>query len=205
MAVLNLPAIRIMRLEWGQQRADLLFSNGDSGASQARILAPPRWLATLVCPEGMNQADAALWRSLILQLNGRVHQLALYDLGNPAPRGTMRGSLTLNTAAAAGDTTLSITGGVGQAATTLLAGDWVGVGGGASRQLVSVSADATANASGVISVSISQAMRYPQPGASAVIWDKPTAVFRQKNGESRWAQERSMRSGYSLDLMESWE
>lgn len=205
MAVITLPAIRIMRLEWGQHRADLEFSNGDSGASQSRVLAPPRWLASLNCPDGMNQADAALWRNLILQLKGRVNQLALYDLGNPAPRGTMRGTLTLNTAAAAGDLTLSVTGGAGQAGTTLLAGDWVGVGSGATRQLVSVDTDATANGSGVVSISIAQPMRYAQAGASGVAWDKPTALFRQTSTDSRWAHERAIRSGYSLDLMESWE
>lgn len=205
MAVLTLPStVRVVRLEWGQRRSDLEFNGGDSGGTQARILAPPRWTASIVCPEAINQADAALWRSLILRLNGRVHQLALHDLGNPAPRGTMRGTLTLNTAAAAGDTTLSITGGVGQASTTLLEGDWIGVGADATRQLVSVAADATANASGVISISISQPLRYAQTSASSVVWDRPTALFRMASTDSRWVHDRAIRTGYSLDLLESW-
>ena len=124
MSIITLPtAVRILRVDWGQRRYDLRFERGDAGAGQTRVLAPPRWTAGIVCPEQMSQADAAAWRDLILSLSGQVNQLALHDLGNPAPRGTMRGTLTLNTAVAAGDLVFSITGGAGQAATTLSGGE----------------------------------------------------------------------------------
>lgn len=206
MAIITLPAaLKTMRIEWGQRRYDLRFENGDSGAGQTRLLAPPRWTAGLVCTEALSQAEAALWRSLVLSLDGRVNQLALYDIGNPAPRGTMRGTLTLSADATQGATTLSITGGVGQASTTLLTGDWIGVGTGLTRQLFSVAADATANASGVISVSVKPAVRVLQTTGTAVAWDSPTALFRQTANDSKWAHEGAVRSGYSLDLIESWE
>lgn len=206
MAVLTLPAgLRVMRLDWGQRRFDLRFENGDSGAGQSRILAPERWTASLMCPDALKQNEAAIWRNLILQLRGRINQLALHDLSNPAPRGTMRGALTLAAAAAAGATTLSVTGGAGQAATTLLEGDYIGVGSGSTRQLVSVAADATADGAGLISVTLAQPLRYAQADGSDVVWDKPTALFRQISGDSTWTHERAIRSGYSLDLMESWE
>lgn len=205
MAILTLPAtVRVVRLEWGQRRNDLEFNGGDAGGTQARILAPPRWTAGIVCPEAISQSDAALWRSLILRLNGRVHQLALHDLGNPVPRGTLRGALTLNAQAVAGSTVLSIAGGLAQAGFTLLEGDWIGVGGGSTVQLVSVASNVVANASGVISVTISQPMRYTQAAASVVVWDKPTALFRTTSTDSRWVHDRAIRSGYSLDLIESW-
>lgn len=206
MSVITLPAsLKIQRIEWGQKRFDLRFESGDSGAGQSRILAPSRWTASLICSDYLSQANAAVWRDLILRLQGRINQLELYDIGNPAPVGTMRGTLTLNSAASAGDTTLSITGGAGQAATTLLTGDWIGIGSGTTRQLVSVAADATANGSGVISVTISQPMRWAQSGGASVTWDKPTALFRQTTSDSRWTHERAVRTGYSLDLIESWE
>jgi hypothetical protein len=206
MTILTLPTgLKTLRIEWGQKRFDMRFENGDSGAGQSRILAPPRWIAGLMCSDALYQSDAAVWRDLILRLQGRINQLALYDLGNPAPRGTLRGTLTLNVAAAAGDTTLSVTGGAGQALNTLLVGDFIGVGSGSSRQLVAVSADATADAAGLIVVTVSQPMRYAQALASSVVWDKPTALFRQNNNDSKWSHERGIRSGYSLDLMESWE
>lgn len=206
MAVIAYPAgLRTMRITWGQRRFDLRFENGDSGAGQSRVLAPPRWTAALTCSDFLNDADAAAWRNLILQLQGRINQLSLHDLGNPAPRGTLRGALVLAAAYAPGAIAVNIAGGVGQAARTLLAGDFIGLGGGTTRQLVAVSADATADAAGNITASISQPLRYAQALGSAVTWDKPTALFRQQQGESTWTHERGIRSGYSLDLMESWE
>lgn len=206
MSVIALPStLKIMRIDWGQRRYDLRFDNVDSGSGQTRILAPPRWTAALVCSDTLSQANAAEWRNLILSLQGRINQLALYDLGNPAPRGTMRGTLTLSAGVAVGATTISITGGAGQAGTTLLAGDWIGIGSGSTRQLVSVAADATADGSGLISVTINQPARWAQTIGSSVTWDKPTALFRQTSQDSSWTHERAIRSGYLLDLIESWE
>ena len=206
MTVLTLPSnLDVMRVDWGQRRFDLRFDSGDAGTGQTRILAPARWTAGLVCPDQLSQAAAAVWRDLILRLQGRINQLALYDLGNPAPRGTMRGTLTLSTAAAVGDVALAISGGAGQAGTTLLTGDWIGIGSGATRQLVCIAADATANGAGLINVAISQSVRVAQLLGSSVVWDKPTALFRQVSADSNWSHERAIRSGYALDLIESWE
>lgn len=206
MSVLTIPTgLKVKRISWGQRRFDLDFSGGDAGVSQVRILGPARWYAALACPDYLSAAEAAIWRDLILRLQGRVNQLAMYDMANQAPRGTMRGTLTLNSSAALGATSLSVTGGAGQAGTTLLTGDWIGVGSGSTRQLVSVAADATANGSGVISLTIAQPMRLAQSGGAAVTWDKPTCLMRQTGSDSTWDFERKARNGFSLDLIESWE
>lgn len=205
MSILALPALKIARIEWGQRRFDLRFDNEETGAGQTRILAPPRWTLALIGPQFLHVAEAAMWRDLILRLQGRIHQLAAYDLGNPAPRGTMRGTLTLTSGLAVGATTLPITGGAGQAGTTILAGDWLGIGSGSTRQLVAAAADVTADGSGNASVPISQSARWAQISGSSVVWDKPTALFRQTTSESSWSHEGAIRTGYSLDLIESWE
>jgi len=206
MSILTIPAgLKIRRVEWGQRRYDLDFNGGDTGVSQVRILAPSRWYAAIVCPDYLTSAEAAVWRDLILRLQGRVNQLAVWDMANPLPRGTMRGTPTLNSSAAAGATTLSINGGVGQAGTTLLTGDWIGVGSGSTRQLVAAAADATANGTGVISVTISQPMRVAQAGGATVTLDRPTCLMRQTGSDSTWSFERQTRTGHTLDLLESWE
>ena len=203
MSIVTLAAnLKTMRIEWGQQRYDLSFAEGDTGAGQSRIMAPPRWLANLVATDNLNQADAAYWRAMILSLNGRVNQIALYDLGNPAPRGTLRGAPTLNAVANPGDLTLNIVGTVGQ---TLLTGDWVGIGSGSTRQLLSVAADCTIGSATVGIVPIGQPVRYTQAYGSALLWDKPTALFRQTGTTSKWQQQGMVRGGYTLDLLESWE
>lgn len=206
MSVLTLPAGLLVRtFNFGQNRYDMEFGNGDTGVSQTRLGAPPRWAASIVGPQWLSRADAAIWRDLILRLQGRVNLLAVYDFDNQAPAGTMRGTLTLSASVAAGATALSVTGGAGQAGTTLLAGDWIGIGSGGTRQLVSVAANATANGSGVIGLTISQPLRWAQSSGSGVTWDKPTALFRQRTSSSNWSREGEVRTGYSLDLVESWE
>ena len=206
MAILTLPAtLKVRKFDFGQERFDLEFSSGDTGTSQVRVLAPPRWTCALVAPQWLRTTEAAVWRDLILRLQGRVNQLAVHDFDNEAPQGTMRGTLTLASAVAINATTLSITGGVGQAGTTLLAGDWIGIGSGSTRQVVSIAANATANGSGVIAVTIAQPSRWAQSSGSGVTWDKPTSLFRQRSLDSRWSREGDVRSGYSLDLIESWE
>ena len=205
MAIKTLPAgIVINRQTFGQKRFDMTFQNGDSGASQSRVLAPPRWVTSINCHPDLTAEESATWRAMMLGLKGRINQLAIGDLLNPAPRGTLRGTLTLSAAAAAGAGTLTITGGAGQAGNTLLLGDYISVGAGATVQLVTVGAAATANASGVIVVEIDQPMRFAQASAAAVTWDKPVALFRQTGDSSGW-ESGIFQGNYSLDLMESWE
>lgn len=206
MAVLTLPAtLKVRKFDFGQERFDMEFSSGDTGTSQVRVLAPSRWACALVAPQWLRTTEAAVWRDLILRLQGRINQIAVYEFDHTAPAGTMRGALTLASSVAAGAVSISVTGGAGQAGTTMLAGDWIGIGSGSTRQLVNVAADATANGSGVIALTISQPSRWAQSSGSSVTWDKPTALFRQRSSQNGWTREGDVRTGYSLDLIESWE
>ena len=194
----------------GQARFDLLTQSDGTGAQQARLLAPPRWTLRLVQPDNLAQADAAVWQALALRLRGRVNVLAAWDVSKPAPLGTMRGSMALSAAAAAGATSISVTAGAGQAATTLAAGDWLQVGAGlGTSQLVMVTAAAVANGSGVITPSIEPPLRQGYASATAVAWDRPLAYFRQQTDATTWTVGNGGRSGalvtgMSMDLMESW-
>lgn len=205
MAIITFPpALLVNRQTWGQKRFDLRFQNGDSGAGQSRILAPARWMASISCHADLTAAESAAWRALILDLDGQVNQLALYDQINTAPQGTLRGALTLTAQATAGASALSLTGGAGQAAKTLLRGDWLGIGSGSTRQLVAVAADVTTNGAGTVTVAVKPGVRWTQAISSAVVWDKPTALFRNTASQNSW-DAGVFEGGYSLDLMESWE
>lgn len=206
MAIITLPTdLKISRQIWGQKRYDVSFQNGDTGAGQSRILAPPRWITNIVSPQAMQITPSAAWRAMILDLKGRINQLAVHNINTPAPAGTLRGSLTLTAAAAQYVSTFTLTGGATQAFKTLLRGDWIGLGAGSQSQLVSVSADAIADASGVMTVSIAQPLRYTQASGATVIWDKPTALFRVTGDASQWESQPLYQGGYSLDMLESWE
>lgn len=206
MAIFTLPVgLKVNRQTWGQKRFDLRFQNGDSGAGQSRLLAPPRWMTSISVQQELEVEQSALWRAMVLDLDGQVHQLAVHDLINPAPRGTLRGTLTLTAQAAAGATAISITGGAGQATRTLLRGDWLGIGSGTTRQLLSVGADVTTDAAGAATVPVKPSVRFTQSSGSGVVWDKPTSLFRVIGDTNTWESRGINQGGYSLDLMESWE
>jgi hypothetical protein len=59
-------------------------------------------------PAGLS-VNGGGWQSLGMQLRGKTNQLALWNIARPVPLGTMRGTMTLSSAAAQGATSLSIT------------------------------------------------------------------------------------------------
>jgi len=206
MSIVTIPTGMIFkRQDFGTRDFGLDFSNADSGASQTAINGPPRLTCSLVANDSMDRGEAAVWRSLVLSLKGRVNQLAVYDLLNAAPRGTLRGTLTLATAAVAGADSVRISGTSAQAGKTLLAGDWIGVNqGGTNRQLLHVQSDAVADAAGVIVVSVAPNLRVGVALGSAVTWDKPTCLMRRTTQENSWSSSGATQGAFNLDLMEDW-
>lgn len=202
MSVITLPtSLGINHMAWGQQRRDMAFSS--VFGSQAAEVSPPLWTVNLTAaPE--KEATVGAWKSLLMVLRGRVNQLELWDKQRPAPVGTMRGTMTLNIAAAQGDVSLSIIAAT-EAAKTLKQGDLLGLGSGITQQVVMVMADATADGSGIISVTTEPPLRNAFVIASAVIWDRPKALFRVTSPKTQWDYAPgSMTSGMTLDLIEDW-
>lgn len=141
------------------------------GSEQAVDLLNDRWAMALTLPMRL-QADAAAIEAFLASLRGMVNTAALWHFARPVPRGTMRGSPTLNGAHSAGAASIAITGGT--ADSTLLAGDMLGLGG----LLLMVAADVTLNGSGAGTVSLANRLRAAQSHGAAVSWNKPTAPFR---------------------------
>lgn len=191
--------IAVESMNWSQQRNDTEFRSV-FGAQAVEVTAP-LWSVSMVLAARNDDAIGAA-KALAMQLRGRTNQLSVYDLMRVAPRGTMRGTLTFNTAPAAGATSLSITGGVGQAATTLLKGDLLGFGSALTQQVVMVVADATANGSGVIAVTVEPALRNAFIIGDGVTWDKPRALFRRASSKIGWDYGPTRVSGIVLELLE---
>lgn len=143
------------------------------GSEQAIDLLNDRWLLSCELPNSLTNSGAWI-EAFTGSMRGQVNTVALYHFARPYPTGTMRGTLTLSASAAQGASSLSITGGAGQALKTLLAGDMIGVGG----LLLMVATDCTANSSGVITVTITNRLRVAQSSGESVSWSKPTAMFR---------------------------
>lgn len=186
-------------LSWGLKTNDITYRS--SFGAQSVKASAPMWVATVELDK-INENLTGQYQALILKLRGSQNQLAMWNFARPEPLGTMRGTLTMNASHSAGDTTLNITGGVGQANKTLKAGDLLGFGTGTTQHLVMVVDDATANGSGVISVTIEPPLRDDFSSSTAVEWDKPKALFRLNSDSQTWTYESVFAQGFSLDLIE---
>lgn len=145
------------------------FGSPFGGSEQVIDMLNDRWMASLSVPPRIF-SEAGRLEAFVASFRGMNNTIALYHFLRPQPRGTMRGTPTAQAAAAgAGALTINTTAGA-----TLLAGDMIGV----SGLLLQVAADAVANGSGIMAVSIVNRLRAAISGGSAVAWDKPTAPFR---------------------------
>lgn len=199
MSVIAFPTtLYAARMSWSQIRLD--FSFNSAFGSQGMEIGSPLWAVTLTS-DRLYETDTGAWKALLMQLRGQTNQLSLWDFARPAPRGTMRGTMTVSTDAAQGATSLVIVAS-GENSKTLLAGDLLGLGTGTTQQVVMVTADATSNGSGVITVSIEPPLRNAFVATSAVTWDKPKALFRRTQSRAGWDYESVFASGFTLDLIE---
>lgn len=194
---------------WGQRRYDLAFASEATGDQQDRLLAPPRWTLGIRQPELLTPRQAGQWHALVLALRGRVNHLLAPNFGRLRPLGTMRGPMALSSNAAQWAATISVTGGVGNANTTLLAGDMLQIGAGVgTSQLVMVTADATANGSGVISLTVEPPLRAAFSTGTAVTWNRPSTYFKLASTATQWTYSpgpsRPYATGLGLDLVEHW-
>jgi hypothetical protein len=209
MAILTLPdALRglINSQTWSQLPYQAQLANPITGASMGRVLGPSRWSTVLSTHQALRLQDVAALDALRMELDGSVNQLALYDVKHQQPRGTLRGTLTLNAAAAQGATSIAVTGGAGEAGKTLLRGDRIGIGSGSQRQVVMVMQDAVADGSGVIALSILPAARWAYAGGASVAWYRPTALFRQVPGDVALSTRLpGLDEGGQINLIESWD
>ena len=145
-----------------------------NGAVQTTGLPGARLRQTVTFPL-QTAANRAQLEALLNRLSGAEHRLSLWDLVRPVPRGTCNRTGVTASAAAQFATSIVLNGCGANA--TLLAGDWFRVAVGSLQQVVQASADATANGSGVMTVEFRAMLRGAVAGSSAVVLDKPTALY----------------------------
>lgn len=172
MATLTLPAwFTPSSCSFTQSVNQRVVASPFGGSEQAIDMLNDRWLCSVELPPRVT-ADGAALEAFIASFRGQVNTVGLHHFVRPVPRGTARGTLTLNANAAQGAASIQIAG-CSPANGTLLAGDMLGVGG----LLLMVASDCTA-AGGVITVPITNRLRRALTNGAAVTWDKPAAMFR---------------------------
>ena len=205
MAIVTIPAGMLFgpQCGMGQRRYDTVDQSETDGSSDVRLRGHPRWTISLAAPQKLTLAEAAVWRSTLLALNGKVNVLAAYDPVRLVPRGTLRGTPTLSAAAFAGEFQLNVTSST--SGMTLLAGDLIQVGSGfGTSQLVEVAQDVTLSPSGA--VFIYPPLRSGFASGTALQWDRPVAYYRNNAENVAWQYSGAGLhvSGLSFDGLESW-
>lgn len=156
-------------LEWGLDDNVLVTRSPLNGATQTLEIPGARWWAIVTLRNAMRDEIPGR-EAFVLSLRSGINRLAMWHLGRPFPRGTMRGTPTLSSSVAVGQSTLPITTLAGR---TMLAGDMVKVG----SQLFMASANATADGAGALSLPVLPKVRTALSNGASVTWDRPTALF----------------------------
>ena len=158
---------------------------------QQQVVAHPgqRWAASISLPP-MKRQDAEAWVAFLLSLYGQVGTFLLSDPNCPAPRGTAT-SATLTGTAGSTSPTITMTG-------TLLAGDYISLGSGATARLHKVVQDR----SGTGVVEIWPALRSTYTDA-AVDLTEAKGRFRLKDNITQWSINEISSYGITFDCVEA--
>jgi len=148
-----------------------------------------KWEASVTIPP-VHRDLAAPWKSMLVALKGPTGTFLLGDPDYATPQGTVS-SCTLSGNAGDETVTVVMTG-------TLLAGDYIQLGGGGSAKLHQVLVDQ----SGDGSLEIWPALRDNYTSAT-VTFNAPKGVFRLASNVSSWSINNASTYGISFDAVEA--
>ena len=196
MSDITFPTLsRIPRdLQWGIVWNTQVASSPLSGAIQTLELPGARWQVSFRLSD-RDEADAVLVQAHLMQLRGRVNRSMLYNFARPVPRGTIAGTPLVAGASQTGNT-LAIDGCT--AGTTLLAGDFFGVGG----ELKMVTADATASGGGAMTLTFEPPLRASPADNAAISTLYPTVGMMLQEDVTKWATKPGRLSDFELTFVE---
>lgn len=154
-------------VEWRLHKAGVQFRSLFTGSSQAVGFLGEYWeIHVSLRGEGRLQKRSGDLEALLMHLAGGVNTVDVFHWQRPFPRGTLRGSPTLQNATVRGDSQLVINCAAGS---NLRAGDLIGAG----TQLFMVRSDCVA-VSTTITVPVVNRVRGVIGEDSSVVWNRPT-------------------------------
>jgi hypothetical protein len=158
---------------------------------QQQIVAHPgqRWAASISLPP-MKRQDAETWVAFLLSLYGQVGTFLLSDPNCPEPQGTAT-SATLTGSARSTSPTITMTG-------SLLAGDYISIGTGATTRLHKVVQDRSGNGT----IEIWPALREDVTSANLTLFSAK-GRFRLKENITQWNINEISTYGITFDCVEA--
>ena len=183
-------------LDWSLQANTQSFQSPLSQSVQTVEMPGARWKVGFML-ENLVEADAATFQAFMVKLRGKAGRFTLHNFARPTPRGTLTGTPLVMGASQTGNTLIIDACTV---AATLLAGDFIGVNG----ELKMVVADATANGSGQMTLTIEPPLRSSPADNAAITLVQPTATFMLANDEAKWNTQPGKFSSFPVDCIEAW-
>lgn len=187
---LSLPtSVGIANIELTANNAVAISRSPFTFSQQVFTYSGQMWTASVSIPPVLREYSAE-WKAMLTALKGQTGTFLLGDPDYATPRGTISSALVTGSI---GDetVTVSMTG-------SLLAGDYIQLGSGASAKLHQVLVDQ----SGSGSLEIWPALRANYTDATAT-FDNAKGVFRLSTNQTSWSINESSIYGISFDCMEA--
>jgi hypothetical protein len=183
-------------VEWRLKSNTVAFQSPLSGAMQTVEFPGARWEVGFVL-ENLQEPDTALLRAFLARLRGRAGRFTLHNFARYTPRGSIAGTPLVKGAAQTG-TSLLIDGCT--VGTTLLAGDFIGVNG----ELKMVVADATADGSGEMTLTLEPPLRSSPADNAVITTAQPTATFMLTEDAFSVLTRPGLFSTVAINAVECW-
>jgi hypothetical protein len=183
-------------LSWRKLSNSQAFESPLTKSVQTVELPGARWACTASW-ENLQTTDANKLRAFLAKLRGTAGRFYLGNLGQPYPFGNAAGTPLVKGAAQTGSSL--ITDGW-TPTTTLLAGDYIGFNAGAELRMIV--ADATADGSGNMTLTLDAPLRVSPADNSAIVITAPTCIMRLAGDDIEWPYHPGKISTFTLDAVE---
>ena len=198
MATIDWPATRAYQpqaMQFGATTPKSRFASFFTSNAQAVGHLSDRLTCTLSLPP-CSASEGQMREAFLLGLASSGDLVRLGHRQRIAPMGTMRATPTVQASALAGARTISIQTIAGR---TVQAGDVLQIG----TQLVLARSLATANGSGVLSLSLALPIVRPITAGDAVVWDGPVGIWElMGEGASVRYQARRLQQGADVTFLQ---
>ena len=183
-------------VEFGLENNNQVFESPLSNSIQVSELTGARWYGTFNLPP-MSKAQALEYIGFLQRLQGRVHSFFGYDANHRSPSGTMSGSTLVVKGASQTGTSINLDGGA-NSTLILKAGDFFSVGG----ELKMVTANATSDGSGNLTVNFVPSLRSSPANDSAITTTNPVCAMKLLGDSTSYSINNSNLYGISFSGLE---
>jgi len=183
-------------VEFGLENNNQVFESPLSNSIQVSELTGARWYATFNLPP-MKKDNALEYIGFLQRLQGRVHSFYGYDANHRSPSGTIAGSTLLVNGASQTGTSLNLDGGA-NSTLVLKAGDFFSV----NNELKMVTANATTNGSGEVTVNFVPSLRSSPSNDASITTTNPVCTMKLTGDSTTYSINTSSIYGISFSGVE---